>query len=176
MAETSTDVIKRYLEDAIASEKSLEAQLEGFATEGDNQAAEAAFRRHAAETRNHWEQLTARLEALGGSVSGVKNFLAEVFGLSPKTAQVSHENEDRATQNLIIAFALENNQIAVYELLATMAESAGDSETESLARQIQAEEKRSAENIWTLIPAAAVQAFERVTGRSRIESAGPSGY
>ncbi len=43
MAETSTDVIKRYLEDAIAAEKSFETQLQGFAKEGDDSLAQAAF-------------------------------------------------------------------------------------------------------------------------------------
>jgi hypothetical protein len=51
MAETSADVIKRYLEDAIAAEKSFETQLQGFSKEGDNEAAKALFQQHALETR-----------------------------------------------------------------------------------------------------------------------------
>ena len=163
MAETSTDVIKRYLEDAIAAEKSFETQLQGFANEGDDAVAKAAFHQHALETKNQYEQLTARLEALGGSTSGVKSFLAHVFGLSPKTAQIGHEKEERTTQNLMIAFAVENSEIAMYESLATVAEAAGDTQTATLARQIQAEEKRTADKVWSLIPSAAVSAFHRVT-------------
>ena len=163
MAETSTDVIKRYLEDAIAAEKSFETQLQGFANEGDDAVAKAAFHQHALETKNQYEQLTARLEALGGSTSGVKSFLAHVFGLSPKTAQIGHEKEERTTQNLMIAFAVENSEIAMYESLATVAEAAGDTQTATLARQIQAEEKRTADKVWSLIPSAAVSAFHRIT-------------
>lgn len=167
MAETSTDVIKRYLEDAIAAEKGFETQLEAFANEGDDAAVKEVFRQHALETRNQWVQLTARLEALGGSASVVKSFLAQVFGLSPKTAQLGHDKEERTSQNLIIAYAVENSEIAMYESLAAAAEAAGDNQTASLAHQIQAEEKRAADKIWSLIPAAAVQAFERVSRGSR---------
>jgi len=164
MAETSVDVIKRYLEDAIAAEKSFETQLEGFSKEGDDTIAQAAFSQHALETKRQYERLTARLEALGGSPSGTKSFLAHVFGLSPKAAQIGHEKEERTTQNLMMAYAVENSEMAMYEALASVAEAAGDTQTASLAREIQAEEKKTAEKVWKLLPNAAVQAYQRVAG------------
>jgi ferritin-like metal-binding protein YciE len=164
MAETSTDVIKRYLEDAIAAEKSFETQLQGMAKEGDDPAAQAIFHQHAIETKNQYERLTARLEALGGSTSTAKSILAHIFGLSPKTAQLGHEKEERTTQNLIIAFAVENSELAMYESLISVAEAAGDTETATLARQIQSQEKATAEKVWSLIPNAAVTALRRVSG------------
>jgi ferritin-like metal-binding protein YciE len=164
MAETSADVIKRYLEDAIAAEKSFETQLQGFATEGDNAAAKAAFHQHALETKQQYERLTARLESLGGSPSTAKSFLAHVFGLSPKSAQLGHEKEERTTQNLMMAFAVENSELAMYESLATVAEAAGDTQTAALAREIQQQEKTTAEKIWKLLPTAALEAYSRVTG------------
>ena len=166
MAETSTDVIKRYLQDAIAAEKSFETQLQGFAQEGDDQAAKAAFHQHALETKQQYERLTARLEALGGSTSGVKSLLAHIFGLSPKTAQLGHEETERTTQNLMMAFAVENSEVAMYESLAVTAEAAGDTETAALARGIQREEKATAEKIWSLLPNAAVTAYRRVSAQS----------
>ena len=170
MAETSVEVVKRYLEDAIAAEKSFETQLQGFAKEGDNSAAKAAFQQHAAETKVQYERLTARLEALGGSPSGAKSLLANIFGLSPKAAQIGHEKEERTTQNLMMAFAVENSELAMYESLATVAEAAGDSETVSLARSIQQQEKETAEKVWKLLPSAALEAFERVTAGSATAS------
>ena len=163
MAETSIEVLQRYLQDAIAAEKSFETQLQGFANEGDDAAVKAAFHQHALETRQQYERLTARLEALGGSPSGAKSLLAHIFGLSPKTAQIGHEKEERTTQNLMMAYAVENSEMAMYESLATVAEAAGDTQTASLARSIQAEEKATAEKIWKLIPAAAIAAYERIT-------------
>lgn len=172
MAETTTDIIKRYLEDAIAAEKSFETQLQGFAKEGDDPVAQAAFQQHALETKRQYERLTARLEALGGSASGIKSVLAHLFGVSPKTAQIGHEKEERTTQNLMMAYAVENSEIAMYEALVTVAEAAGDSQTAALAREIQAEEKATAEKVWKLIASSAVQAFERVTGGGGSSAAG----
>ncbi len=163
MAETSIQVITRYLEDAIAAERSFETQLEGFSKEGDDPNAQALFRQHAIETKRQHERLTARLEALGGSPSGTKSFLAHVFGLSPKAAQIGHEKEERTTQNLMMAFAVENSELAMYESLASVAEAAGDTQTAMLAREIQAQEKATAEKIWKYLPTAAVAAFQRVT-------------
>lgn len=163
MAETSIEVIKRYLEDAIAAERSFETQLEGFSKEGDDPNAQALFRQHAAETKLQHERLTARLEALGGSPSGTKSFLAHVFGLSPKAAQIGHEKEERTTQNLMMAFAVENSELAMYESLATAAEAAGDTQTATLARSIQAQEKATAEKIWQYLPTAAAASFQRIT-------------
>ena len=163
MAETSNDVIKRYLEDAIAAEHSFETQLQGFAKEGDDPAAQAAFQQHAVETKCQYERLTARLEALGGSTSTAKSFLAHLFGLSPKAAQIGHEKEERTTQNLMMAFAVENSEMAMYEALITVAEAAGDTQTAALAREIQLEEEKTAKKVWSLLPNAAITAFERVT-------------
>jgi ferritin-like metal-binding protein YciE len=175
MAETSVDVIKRYLQDAIAAEKSFETQLQGFANEGDDAPAKAAFHEHALQTKQQYERLTARLEALGGKPSGAKSLLAHIFAVSPKTAQIGHEEEERTTQNLIMAYAVENSEIAMYEALATIAEAAGDTQTATLARDIQAEEKVAAEKVWHLLPTCAVQSFQRlvgVTGPGRTSAAG----
>ena len=166
MAETSADVVRRYLEDAIAAERSFETQLQGFAKEGDNAAAKQAFHQHALETKNQYERLTARLESLGGSPSGAKSLLAHIFGLSPKTAQIGHEKEERTTQNLMMAFAVENSELAMYEALASVAEAAGDFDTSALARSIQKVEKATAEKIWRLLPEAALEAYSRLTSGS----------
>lgn len=163
MAETSSEVLKRYLQDAIAAEKSFETQLEGFSREGDDSEAKAAFAQHAAETRSQYERLTARLEALGGGASTFKSFMAHLFGVSPKAAQVGHEAQERTTQNLIMAFSVENAEIAMYESLHTTAIAAGDQITANLAKAIQAEEKRTADKVWSLIGPAARYAFARVT-------------
>jgi ferritin-like metal-binding protein YciE len=162
MAESSADIIRRYLVDAIAAEKSFETQLEGFAKEGDDADAKAAFEQHARETRVQYERLTARLEELGGEPSTFKSMLAHMFGLSPKTAQIGHEAEERTTQNLMMAFSVENAEMAMYEALITTAVAAGDDVTAQLAREIQAEEKRTAEKVWALIAPAARYAYARV--------------
>ncbi len=166
MPESSTDVIKRYLADAIAAGKSFEAQLNGFSKEGGDETAMAAFRQHAVQTKQQHERLTARLNSLGDSSLGARTFLAHIFGLSPKVAQIGHEKDESTTQNLIMAYAVENSEVAMYESLATVAEAASDPETAELARSIQAEEQAMAQRIWNLMPTAALGAYQRVTGES----------
>jgi ferritin-like metal-binding protein YciE len=162
--------IKRYLVDAIAAEKSFETQLRGFAKEATLAQARTLFEQHAEETRLQYEQLTSRLEALGGSPSTMKSLLAHVFNLSPKAAQLGHDDRERTTQDLIMAFSVENAEIAMYEALITAAEATGDSETAALARRIQAQERETAEKVWNAIEPAANVAFNEAVARDQSES------
>ncbi len=161
--ESSRDVIKRYLEDAIAAERNFETQLKTFSKEGEQTPVQNLFAEHAVETKRQYERLTARLEALGGSPSTVKSFFAHIFNFAPKAAQLGHDAAEKNSQDLIIAFAIENSEIAMYEELAIVAGFAGDAETESLARSIQQEEKTAAQKVWNLIDASCKQTFMKIT-------------
>ena len=121
------------------------------------------FEQHANETHLQHQRLTALLESLGGKPSGVKSFLAHMFGLAPKAAQLGHDESERGTQDLMMAYAVENSEIAMYESLAVAAAAAGDAETERLAREIQQEERATAEKVWNQLAPAARFAFEKVT-------------
>jgi ferritin-like metal-binding protein YciE len=90
--------------------------------------------------------------------------LAHFFAVAPKTAQIGHEEEERTTQNVMMAFAVENSELAFYEALALTADAAGDSTTAALAREIQKEEKATADKLWKLLPGVATDAFFRVAG------------
>jgi len=162
------DVIRRYLQDAIAAEKAFETQLRTFAKETDQGAVRQLFEMHADETRRQHELLTARLEALGGSSSGLKTFFANLFGNAPKLGQIGHDEAEKGTQDLIAAYAVENSEIAMYEALATAAAAAGDTPTEQLAREIQQEERRAAEKVWDLIAPSARDSFLKVTGGATV--------
>lgn len=166
MAETSAALMKRYLEDAAAAENHSIAQLKNLEGECDNAEIKELFRAHRIETEQQYQRLVARLKTLNGSPSNGKGLLAYIFGLVPKTAQAEPEKEERTTQNLMMAYAVENSEVAMYESLITIAEAAGDSETSELARSIQTEEKEAADKIWKLLPAAALESCARVTERS----------
>jgi ferritin-like metal-binding protein YciE len=161
--ESSREVIKRYIEDAIAAERNFETQLKAFSKEGEQAAVQQLFAQHAVETRHQHERLTARLEALGGSPSVLKSFLAHIFNFAPKTAQMGHDPAEKNSQDLIIAFAIESSEIAMYEELAVVAGFAGDTETERLAREIQEEEREAAKKVWDLIDSSCRQSFMKVT-------------
>ena len=161
--ETPKDIIKRYIDDAIAAEKSFETQLRAFAKEGNNQQVRRMFETHADETRQQYEKLTARLEQLGGSPSTTKSIMAHIFNMTPSSAKLGHREEERVTQNLMMAYAVENSEVGMYESLITAAEAAGDAETAQLARTIQKQERDTAEKVWSQIGPCARAAFESLT-------------
>ena len=133
-----------------------------MAKEGDYSPAHEVFSQHADETRSQHERLTARIEALGGSPSGLKTIAAHIFNFSPKAAQLGHDSAEKSSQNLIIAFTVENSEVAMYEALATVAAAAGDIQTEHLAREIQEEERRASHRIWHLIAPSSRGAFDKI--------------
>jgi ferritin-like metal-binding protein YciE len=165
MATTNArDLIRQYLEDSIAAEKSFETQLSRFAEEPADLAVQHLFSQHASESRQQYEALTERLEDLGGSSSSLKSMLAHVFNMSPKVAQLGRTQEERTVQNLMMAFAVENAEIAMYESLMIAAREAGDEETARLAMQIQEQERETAEKVWKWIAPAARRAAESLSG------------
>lgn len=163
MADSKQDVIQRYLQDAIAAESSFESQLLAFAKEGDDEEVQGAFRSHAQETRVQAARLTKRLDELGGSPSTAKGLLAHVLGVSPKAAQLTHTPDERLAQNLVMAYTVEMSECAMYEALACVAKVCGDAATERLAREIQEEERRTAEKVWSFIPSRSKIAFNLLT-------------
>jgi ferritin-like metal-binding protein YciE len=161
------DLIRRYLENAIASEKSFETQLEGFANEAVYDPARMAFSVHAAETRQQYELLTTRLQTLGGEPSALKSALAHVLNAAPKLAQIGYSDEERTVQDLMMAFAVENAEVAMYESLVIAAGAFEDPETASLAKEIQSQERATAEKVWQLIAPLSREAFLKAQAGSK---------
>lgn len=147
--------VNRYLRDAIGAEKSFEVQLRRFA--GDTRLARASelFLVHADETREQYELLTARLQTLGGSGSGSTASLVPVFEMEHADVRAGHFEEERTTQDLVVAFAIENAEVAICEVLRITAGMAGDTMTASIIERIQTQEQQAAEKIWKLIDVAA---------------------
>lgn len=163
MAKDELSVVQRYLQDAIAAEKSFETQLLGFSEAGDDAEVKQVFAVHAQETREQYSRLTKRLEELGGSPSASKSFLAHVFSLAPKSAQLSHIAEEKTVQNLMMTYTVETAECAMYEALAVVAEQAGDTITAKIARDIQAEEQATAQKVWHFLPTRSLIAYNMLT-------------
>jgi ferritin-like metal-binding protein YciE len=161
--QTPEDVIKRYLQDAIAAEKSFETQLRSFAQDADRQDVRDLFETHADETKLQHERLTSRLDALGESPSGGKSFLAHLLGMAPKTAQLGHEQVEKTTQNLMMAYGMESAECAMYEAMAAVARRAGDAATEQLAQEIGEQERQTALKVWDQIGPCAIAAYDQLT-------------
>jgi ferritin-like metal-binding protein YciE len=163
LGETPIEVLRRWIDDAVAAETSFETQLRSFSREGDDSEVQELFRVHADQTRAQYQRLTERLKQLDGSPSKAKSWLAHLLGLFPRSAQIAHQEDERVAQNLIATFALESAECAMYEALAAVAKAAGDAQTEHLAREIKAEERDVAAKIWHLLPSRSKIAYNMLT-------------
>ena len=159
MSETSAEVIRRYLQDAIADSKNTETHLNKFAGESSESEAKQLFQQLALEAKTQHERLAARLAALGGGSSIIHGRLSQLLGFGSKTSQVAQATDDRIIQNLVAAFATEHGTAAACDAIANMAEAASDHDTAALARSIRDEASVSAERIWQLLPSAVSQAY-----------------
>jgi ferritin-like metal-binding protein YciE len=161
--EPKESILRRYLADAVAAERSSAERMEEMSGEGDHLAARQLFAQHQDQTLTQVERLRARLDALGGSPSEFKVAVAHLIALVPKLVRKGHDESEISTQNLVLGFALENEEVAMYEALAAIAAAAGDLQTEQLARDIQKEERHAAQMIWNLIAASARDAYGKIS-------------
>jgi ferritin-like metal-binding protein YciE len=161
MSETSPEVVKRYLHDALAAEKSLASHFREFANQGDYREAIDVFRECEATALNHSQRLTARLDRMGGMPSRISS-LFRLFRLGEKTDQIDFGASEEVTHNILLTYTATHSEIAMYEVLRMVAEAAGDSETGSLALSLQQDEKIAAEKIWRLFAAAAQREFNNL--------------
>jgi ferritin-like metal-binding protein YciE len=161
LAESSADLISSYLDEAIAIAKSLEAELRGFASEGDDEDVQATFATHADQTRRQQELLVQRLEQLGSKASGAARAVGHAF--ETQTAELGDIEEERTVGHLITAFGAETSQCAFYEALANIAAAAADPATEALARQIQAEEEQAGKKFFSFIRSRSKIAYNMLT-------------
>lgn len=176
-----SEIIQRYLQDLIASEKAFESQLRSMGEDCTEPRVQEVLVSHADESKRQYERLTSRLQALGGSPSVTKSVLAHLFNAVPRAGQIGQREEDRITQNLIMAYAIEQSEVATYEALKVAAQTVGDSVTAQLAEEIQREEQMAAQRIWNLVPSNARTAVERQASgewsRSRpSDTSGAAGY
>lgn len=172
MAEDVKHRTIRYLQDAHAAETGIDDVLKGFIDDTDDPNVKALFAEHAAETRAQAQRLEARLHALGGDTSGGKSFLNTIMAKASELLQGAHDEYDKNTQNLIKAYATEHLERGMYESLIVWSETIGDTETAQLARDIQAEEERTAQKLFPLI-----QQYARTAlANTNVAGSATSGY
>jgi ferritin-like metal-binding protein YciE len=160
----SEEVIRQYLQEAIGAEEAFESRLRQFASDGDDDEVQLAFRLHADETRSQRDRLAVRLRQLGGDAgSAGSSSSAHFFDLPPGSGNGARVPEERIARNLIAAYAVEAGECAMYEALALAAARNADAPTEQLAREIQAEERKTAEILWHFLPSRSKIAFNMLT-------------
>ena len=102
----------------------------------------SAFERHLVETERHERLVRGRLEAHGADPSTVKDLAGKVGGIG--MVMFARFNPDTPGKLVNHAFSYEHMELAAYELLARVAERAGDAETAAVAHEIAAEEREMA--------------------------------
>jgi ferritin-like metal-binding protein YciE len=137
--------LRKYLADAHAiEEQAIELLEKGPKLAGDEVLAQL-YEEHLAETREHEELLRARLGALGGDPSKLKDAALRLGALNWGAFFSAHP--DTPGKLAAFVFAFEHLEIAAYEQLRRVAERAGDAETAEVARGILEQERAAAARI-----------------------------
>ena len=158
--------LRKYLADAHAIEEQAIALLErGPGLAGSGTLA-TIYSEHLDETRDHAEAIEARLEALGGDPSTVKDAALRLGALNWGAFFQAHPD----TPGKLAAFAraFEYLEIGGYEQLKRVAERAYDQETAGLVERILTQEREAAARIAGAFDEALVASLEAqgiTTGR-----------
>jgi ferritin-like metal-binding protein YciE len=137
--------VNTYLADVHALEGQSKELLEKSKQMDVPEALSAVFEHHLRETEGHLEKLERRLDDRGTTPSGIKDAMLRLgalnwggfFGAQP----------DTPAKLAGFSYAVENLEIAAYELLLRVARRAGDHETVALAESILSEEKAAAKSV-----------------------------
>ncbi len=139
------DTLNTYLADVHAlegqSKKLLEKSRELDVPEG----LRAALDHHLAETEGHLEKIERRLDDRGATPSAIKDAALRLGALNWGVFFAAEP--DTAAKLAGFAYAVENLEVAAYELLLRVARRAGDEETVTLAESILGEEKAAARSV-----------------------------
>lgn len=150
------------MDDAIAAERSFEAQLRHFSMEGDDPEVQGLFAELAAAALLHSERM-AESPAVSNDALKSRDFFSEVLAPAPKARQDNHVTEERLAQNLIMAFALAKGGCAMYKALEAVARVSAEERIAGLAQDLSTEQNRAAERIWHFLPSRSKIAFNVLT-------------
>jgi len=137
-----TEQLVKYLTDVHAMEVQALAQMRAAPKlAGDEQLARA-YDAHRIETEQHESLIRQRLEAHDAGPSRIEDLLGAVSGKG--FVLFARSQPDTPGKLATHAFSYEHMELAAYELLAKVAEKAGDHETADVARRIRDEENAMA--------------------------------
>jgi ferritin-like metal-binding protein YciE len=140
--------LTKYLTDAHSIEEQALAQLEvaprmaGGPEPASDPELASLFDEHLVETRDRQELVDARLDALGGSPSKLKDLAMKAGAINSGSFFAAHP--DTPGKLVAVAYAFEHLEIAGYEQLRRVAEVAGDGETADVAARILEQERVAA--------------------------------
>jgi ferritin-like metal-binding protein YciE len=153
-------LLRKYLADAHAIEQQAIALLERAPDLVADKQLETVFGDHLSETREHAELVQARLNALGGDTSSLKDAAMRLGALNWGAFFQGHP--DTPGKLTAFAFAFEYLEIGGYEQLKRVAAAAGDEETGRIVDTILGEERNAAKLLSGAFDAAAAESLREV--------------
>ncbi len=135
----------KHIDEAYAMEQNVLRMLDSMISTTEDPAIKDALRDHRLETEKQADRLVRRLEAHGAAPSKVREGVGIVQALMKSVLDATRS--EKAGRNARDAYATEHLEIASYELLARIADRAGDEETAQAARESLAEEVAMAKKI-----------------------------
>jgi ferritin-like metal-binding protein YciE len=143
--ETIDEQLIKHLTDAHSIEEQALQQMRVAPRLARDPELAQAFREHIGETEEHERRVRARLEARGADPSRVKDIVARAGGVGMVLfARSQPDTPGKLTSH---AFSYEHMELATYDLLALVAERAGDTETVEMARSIREQEAAMSERL-----------------------------
>jgi ferritin-like metal-binding protein YciE len=137
--------LTKYLTDAHSIEEQALVQMRSAPKLAGDPEIASAFERHLDETEDHEHWVRARLEARGADPSRFKDLAGKVTGKG--FALFAKFQPDTTGKLVAHAYSYEHMELAAYDLLARVAEHAGDSETAAAAMRIGEQERGMAERL-----------------------------
>ncbi len=137
--------LTKYLADVHSVEKQAGIQMRAAPRMAGDRQIGAVFAAHLTETQAHERLVTERLRALDAKPSPLKDALGTLTGLG--FGAFAMAQPDTPGKLLVHAFSYEHMEEAAYDLLARVADRAGDDPTAQVARTIEQQERTMAERL-----------------------------
>lgn len=150
------DQLNSYLSDVHALEEQSKRLLEKSKEMDVPPELATAFAHHLEETEGHLEKIERRLDDRGAGPSAIKDAMLKLGALN--WGMFFASQPDTPAKLAGFAYAVENLEVAAYELLKRVAQRAGDQETVAMAESILSEEESAAKKVadhWSASMAAA---------------------
>src|ERR671915_494989 len=145
MPETIDEQLTKHLTDVHSIEEQALQQMRVAPRLARDPELAQAFRDHIGETEEHERRVRARLQARGADPSKVKDLVARAGGVG--MVLFARSQPDTPGKVTAHAFSYEHMELAAYDLLALVAERAGDGETVETARSIREQEAAMGERL-----------------------------
>jgi ferritin-like metal-binding protein YciE len=145
MPETLDEQLTKHLSDAHSIEEQALVQMKVAPRLAADPVLARAFREHLTETQEHERRVRELLQSRGAEPSRTKDLVAQAGAVGMVLfARSQPDTPGKLTSH---AYSYEHMELAAYELLAMVAERAGDSDAAAVARSIREQESAMARRL-----------------------------